>query len=66
MANALDRVKAAEAKYTAMAETVAQGNQKGPEGPTLGFLVVCVDGRERGRGRGFPWEFSTGGGCARS
>ena len=44
----------------------AQGNQKGPEGPALGFLVVCVDGRDRGRGRGFPWEFSTGGGCARS
>ena len=23
---------------------VAQGNQKGPEGPALGFLVVCVVG----------------------
>ena len=28
----------------------------------LGFQVVCVDGRDRGRGRGFPWKFSTGGG----
>ena len=85
MANALDRVKAAEAKYTAMAETaeklesnlkdfkgtadlclcgharVAQGNQKGPEGPALGFLVVCVDGRDRGRGRRHLREFFTGG-----
>ena len=65
MANALDRVKAAEAKYTAMAGTaeklestlkefqghrgpvlcgharVAQGNQKGPEGPAVG-LSGCL------------------------
>ena len=85
MANALDRVKAAEAKYTAMGEIteklestlknfkgtadlcyaamrrVAQGNQKGPEEPALGFLVVCVDGRDRGRGRRHLWKFFTGG-----
>ena len=78
MANALDRVKAAEVKYTAMGETAeklestlknfkgtadlcyaamreaAQGNQKGPEGPALGFLVVCVGGRDGGLCRGFP------------
>ena len=90
MANALDRVKAAEAKYAALVGTaekleatlkkftgtadtvlcghalrVAKGDQVpgrgGPEGPALGFLVVCVDGRERGRGRRHLWEFFTGG-----
>ena len=88
MANALDRVKAAEAKYTAMGETaeklestlkevqghrrpvlcgharVAQGNQKGPEGPALGFLVARVGGRDGGLHHGFSREFSAGGGCA--
>ena len=90
MANALDRVKAAEAKYTAMAGTAEKlestlKNFKGTadlcyaamrelhreikkdqKDQPWGFLVVCVDGRDRGRGRGFPWEFSTGGGYARS
>ena len=77
MANALDRVKAAEAKYTAMAETAEKlestlKNFKGTadlcyaamrelhreikkDQPALGFLVVCVDGRERGRGRRHLW-----------
>ena len=87
MANALDRVRAAEAKYTAMGETtekleptlkkfkgtadlcyaaMRELHREIKKGPALGFLVVCVDGRDRGRSRGFPWEFSTGGGCARS
>ena len=90
MANALDRVKAAEAKYTAMAGTAEKlestlKNFKGTadlcyaamrelhreikkdqKDQPWGFLVVCVDGLDRGRGRGFPWEFSTGGGYARA
>ena len=86
MANALDRVKAAEAKYTAMAETAEKlestlknfkgtadlcyaamrelhreikKDQKRPS--VAAFVVVCVDGRERGRGRRHLWEFFTGG-----
>ena len=87
MANALDRVKAAEAKYTAMGETaeklestlknfkgeadlcyatMRELHRKSSKEPALGFLVARVGGRDGGLHRGFPWEFSTGGGCARS
>ena len=95
MANALDRVKAAEAKYAALVGTAekleatlkkftgdrghcairpcialqreikfrAEEDQKDR---ALGFLVARVGGRDGGLHHGFPWKFSTGGGCARS
>ena len=84
MARALDRVKAAEAKYEAMAATAEKleatlkelkstakscqwsidelrrvaDRERGKR--EHGFLDVCVDGRDHGRGWGSPWEFLSG------
>ena len=81
MARALDRVKAAEAKYEAMAATAekleatlkelkstAKSCQwsidelrrvadREREDENTGFLDVCVDGRDHGRGRGLLGNF---------